>query len=125
MGIAKLDGRTFELQYQFATYILINLTRNTHIQPRHSAGAIFMLRKLCLFYKLTLMDLNLTEKKLMDEGMPLKAPFTWNPVKKEFEIDPLKNVHDKANVSAPQPKTFLGYDMYKEYIDNVDEEIYY
>ncbi|OPZ84768.1 MAG: hypothetical protein BWY74_04104 [Firmicutes bacterium ADurb.Bin419] len=72
-----------------------------------------------------LKDHELLEKKLMDEGMPLKDPSTWNPVKEEFDIDPSKNAHDKANVTAPQPKTFPGHDMFKEYLENFDKEIYY
>ena len=70
-----------------------------------------------------LRDHELTEKKLMDEGMPLRDPSTWNLEKEVFDTDSLKNAHDKANITAPNPSDFCDY--MKELLDNIDKPIYY
>ncbi|BCZ47455.1 hypothetical protein psyc5s11_35220 [Clostridium gelidum] len=51
----------------------------------------------------------LTEKKYMDDGMPLTDPSTWDPVKERQGTDPFKNAHDKANLTAEAPSDFPGY----------------
>ncbi|MDS0525930.1 hypothetical protein NNC19_09595 [Clostridium sp. SHJSY1] len=50
----------------------------------------------------------LTEKKYMDEGMPLTDQSTWDPVEGQM-INPSKNAHDKANLTAKAPDDFPGY----------------
>ncbi|MCM3134069.1 WXG100 family type VII secretion target [Paenibacillus polysaccharolyticus] len=66
----------------------------------------------------------LKEKELMDGGMPLRDPSTWNG--KGFDIQPEKNAHDKANLTDKQPtRDFPGYDKYKEYEENIDKDLDY
>ncbi len=53
----------------------------------------------------------LTEAKLMGEGMPLMDKSTWNPIEKVFDRNDTINAHDKANLTAPCPRgeeTFWG-----------------
>lgn len=67
----------------------------------------------------------LTEKNLMDSGMPLMDRSTWNSKTERFDIDPQKNAHDKANdkanETAPNPGALPDYDYYVEYRDNVNK----
>jgi hypothetical protein len=66
----------------------------------------------------------LREKELMDGGMPLRDPSTWNG--QGFDIQPEKNAHDKANLTDKQPtRDFPGYDKYKEYDENIDKDLDY
>ncbi|WP_342554402.1 hypothetical protein [Paenibacillus sp. FSL R7-0652] len=66
----------------------------------------------------------LKEKELMEGGMPLRDPSTWNG--RGYDIQPEKNAHDKANLTDKQPtRDFPGYDKYKEYEKNIDKELDY
>ncbi|CAH1224537.1 WXG100 family type VII secretion target [Paenibacillus sp. JJ-223] len=67
-----------------------------------------------------LADHEITEKKLMDSGMPLMDESTWNPERDRFDVNPEKNAHDKANETAPNPGALPDYDYSKDFEDNVD-----
>ncbi|WP_342554355.1 hypothetical protein [Paenibacillus sp. FSL R7-0652] len=68
----------------------------------------------------------LKEKQYMDGGMPLRDPSTWNNDTKRFDPDPLKNAHDKANITDPNPTaSFPGYDSGSDYIKHMDDGIDY
>lgn len=44
----------------------------------------------------------------------------------QFDPDPLKNAHDKANLTAPNPiNLFPVYDAGLDFIQNMDKDIYY
>ena len=43
----------------------------------------------------------LTESLYMEQGLPLRDPSTYNVVEEIFDADPIKNAHDKANLTAP------------------------
>lgn len=65
----------------------------------------------------------LTEKALMDGGMPLRAQETY--VDGTATKDPKRNAHDMANLTAPQPKEFPGYDYSKVFMKHEGKEIDY
>ncbi|MDT0126069.1 WXG100 family type VII secretion target [Paenibacillus sp. RRE4] len=68
----------------------------------------------------------LKEKQYMDGGMPLRDPSTWNNDTKRFDPDPLKNAHDKANITDPNPTaSFPGYDSGSDFIKHMDDVIDY
>ena len=68
----------------------------------------------------------ITEKEFMDEGMPLRDASTWNPATEVYEMNPVKNAHDKANLSAPNPREpFPGYDSSADFIKHMDDAIDY
>ena len=70
-----------------------------------------------------LLDHELTESALMENGMPLRDPSTYS--RKGFLRDPIKNAHDKANLTAPQPSEFPGHDYSKDFLKYMDDEIIY
>lgn len=57
--------------------------------------------------------------------MPYRDPSTWNATTKRFDENPVKNVHDKAALTAPNPDSFPGYDQSKDLLKYFDDEIYY
>ncbi|WP_242951648.1 hypothetical protein [Clostridium felsineum] len=68
----------------------------------------------------------ITEKKSMDKGMLLRDPSTWNSGTEQFTTNPLKNAHDKANLTSPNPTNpFPGYDSASDFIKNMDKDINY
>lgn len=74
----------------------------------------------------TLRNHEITEKKSMDNGMLLRHPSTWNAETEQFTSNPLKNAHDKANLTSPNPTDpFPGYDAASDFIKNIDKDINY
>ena len=51
----------------------------------------------------------LTEAKLMSDGMPLMDKSKWNSNTEIFDPDPALNAHDKANLTAPCPEGKMTY----------------
>ncbi|MCP1225530.1 polymorphic toxin-type HINT domain-containing protein [Sebaldella sp. S0638] len=71
-----------------------------------------------------LADHELTEKSYMDAGLPLRDISTYSIEKKEFLDDPVKNAHNKANLTAPQPKTLdlEGVDLFDDWSKYFDKD---
>lgn len=64
----------------------------------------------------------LEESRIMvQEGLPLRDPSTYG--ENGFVQDSVKNAHDKANLSAPQPGDYSGHDWSVEYYKYVNEDI--
>jgi len=64
----------------------------------------------------------LEESRIMvQEGLPLRDPSTYG--ENGFVQDSVKNAHDKANLSAPQPGDYPGHDWSVEYYKYVNEDI--
>lgn len=51
--------------------------------------------------------------------MPLTDPSTWNPDTGQG-IDPLKNAHDKENLTDECPGDFPGYDSGTDFLNNYE-----
>ena len=71
-----------------------------------------------------LRDHELTEMQYMAEGMPLVDQSTWLKDLDRQGIDPSKNAHDKANLTAKAPGDFPGYEDigFKEWLNNCDKD---
>ena len=65
----------------------------------------------------------LAESSYMKQGMPLRDPSTF--INGMFQVDPLKNAHDKANITAPQPGDYPGHDWSEEFMKYVNDKIEY
>ena len=70
-----------------------------------------------------LLNHELTESALMEQGLPLRDPSIWTP--DGFLEDAAKNAHDKANLTAPQPDDFPDHDAFEEFMKHVDDDIEY
>ncbi|NBH20291.1 hypothetical protein D3Z55_23590, partial [Clostridiaceae bacterium] len=70
-----------------------------------------------------LLDHELTESALMENGMPLRDPSTYGAT--GFNKDPIKNAHDKANLTAPQLGDFPGHNPNKDVLKYMDDKIDY
>ncbi|ANY66270.1 hypothetical protein BBD42_07160 [Paenibacillus sp. BIHB 4019] len=59
----------------------------------------------------------------MDDGMSLRDSSTWNAEKDTFDVVPVKNAHDKADVTDPNPPPFTDYDASKDFNKHFDKDI--
>ena len=58
------------------------------------------------------------------EGLYIKIRGTGDP-RSGYLDNPTLNAHDRANLTAPQPDGYPGYNPTKEILDHVDDEIVY
>ena len=70
-----------------------------------------------------LINHELTERLFMEQGMPLRDPSTYG--NNGFNVDPMKNAHDRANITAPQPGDYPGHDGFSDFMKHMDEDLDY